>query len=80
MFAEELPVGYLLTRAERGQVYYEAKWTDSSRAQRKRRLGRAWVEESEDGFRRRVGRVRPGYLDERRAHLAMSKVIGVSRT
>jgi integrase len=75
MFPDELPVGYLLTRAEGDQVYYEAKWTDSGKSQRKRRLGRAWLEESEDGFRRRVGRVRPGYLDERRAHIAMSKVI-----
>jgi integrase len=75
MFADELPAGYLLKRCEHGQVYLEAKWRDSRGAQRKRRLGRAWLEESEGGYRQRSGRVRRGYLDERRAHIEMSRTI-----
>lgn len=76
MYQDIMPVGYLLKRAEGGEVYFEAKWRDSRGAQRKRRLGRAWLEPCEDGYRRRSGRVRPGYLDERRAHIEMSKAIG----
>lgn len=71
---DELPVGYLLKRAE-GDIYFEAKWRDSRGTQRKRRLGRAWLVKTEEGYERRRGRVRPGYLDERRAHIEMSKVI-----
>ena len=71
---DELPVGYLLKRAE-GDIYFEAKWRDSCGTQRKRRLGKAWLVKTEDGYERRRGRVRPGYLDERRAHIEMSKVI-----
>jgi integrase len=76
MHADEFPVGYLLKRAEGERVYFEAKWRDSRGEQRKRRLGRAWLESCENGYRRRSGRVRPGYLDERRAHIEMSRAIG----
>jgi integrase len=75
MFADELPAGYLLKRNEGGRIYYEAKWRDSRGSQRKRRLGRAWLEPCDEGYRRRHGRVRPGYLDERRAHVEMSRAI-----
>jgi integrase len=75
MFSDELAVGYLLKRNEGGEIYFEAKWRDSRGTQRKRRLGRAWLEPCEQGYRRRHGRVRPGYLDERRAHVEMSRTI-----
>jgi integrase len=75
MFADEMPSAWLVVRAERGRVFYEAKWVDSRGTQRKRRLGRAWLEETDDGFVKRAGRIRPGHLDERRAHVAMSRLI-----
>lgn len=75
MYQDILPIGYLLKRAEGGEIYFEAKWRDSRGTQRKRRLGRAWLECDGVGYRRRSGRVRPGHMDERRAHVEMSKVI-----
>jgi integrase len=75
MYQNVMPAGYLLKRAEGEEIYFEAKWRDSRGTQRKRRLGRAWLDGGDDGYRRRSGRVRPGYLDERRAHVEMSKVI-----
>ncbi len=75
MVADELPAGYLLKRAEGELIYYEAKWRDSRGRQRKRRLGRAWLEACEEGYQPRHGRVRSGYLDERRAHIEMSRAI-----
>jgi integrase len=75
MYQDGMPLGYLLKRAEGGEIYFEAKWRDSRGAQRKRRLGRAWLEGCEGGYRPRSGRVRPGYLDERRGHVEMAKAI-----
>lgn len=77
MLPDELPKGYLLTRERNGgKVMYEAKWRDSTRTQRKRTLGRAWLEPDSNGkLVRPRGRIRPGFLDEGRAHLAMAKVI-----
>ena len=77
MLPEEQPKGYLLTRERNGgKVMYEAKWRDSTRTQRKRTLGRAWLEpDGEGNLVRPRGRIRPGFLDEGRAHLAMAKVI-----
>jgi integrase len=49
---------------------------DSTRTQRKRTLGRAWLElDGEGNLVRPRGRIRPGFLDEGRAHLTMAKVI-----
>jgi integrase len=70
------PVGSLLIRASGGRVFYEAKWRDSRRAQRKRRLGPAWLEARPGGgWTVRAGRVKPGHLDERRAHIEMARTI-----
>ena len=55
---------------------YEAKWRDSTRTQRKRTLGRAWLEPDGQGnLVRPRGRIRPGFLDQRRAHVEMAKLI-----
>lgn len=69
--------GALVVRDYKGCPFYEAKWRDSTRAQRKRRLGRAWLERDSKngGWCRRRGRVRDGCLDERRAYAAMAKAI-----
>jgi integrase len=68
--------GALIVRAHRGVPFYEAKWRDATRRQRKRRLGRAWlVSSSNGGWKKRRGRVRDGFLDERRAYREMSRVI-----
>lgn len=74
--ADPREVGALIVRAHKGVPYYEAKWRDSTGAQRKRRLGRAWLErDPEDGWKPRRGRVRPGYIDGRRAYLKMAPII-----
>lgn len=68
--------GALIVRAHKGVPFYEAKWRDATRKQRKRRLGRAWLEPDPDGgWRKRRGRVRNGFLDEKRAYREMSRVI-----
>jgi integrase len=68
--------GALIVRAHKGVPFYEAKWRDAMQRQRKRRLGRAWlVPGSNGGWKKRRGRVRDGFLDERRAYREMSRVI-----
>jgi integrase len=68
--------GCLLVRAYKGKPFYEAKWRDLERTQRKRRLGPAWVELDPAGeWVPRRGRIRRGYLDERRAYPLMGAVI-----
>jgi integrase len=77
MAADLKDTGALVVRDYKGCPFYEAKWRDSTRAQRKRRLGRAWLERDlkNGGWCRRRGRVRDGCLDERRAYAAMAKAI-----
>jgi integrase len=77
MLPDEMPTGALLTRERKGgKVMYEAKWRDSTRTQRKRTLGRAWLEPDGEGdLVKPRGRIRPGFLDEQRAHVAMAKLI-----
>ena len=68
--------GSLQVRAYKGRPFYEARWRDLNRAQRRKRLGPAWVELGADGrWAPRRGRVRKGHLDERRAYLLMAQVI-----
>jgi integrase len=68
--------GALIVRTHRGVPFYEAKWRDATRRQRKRRLGRAWLEpNASGGWAKRRGRIREGFLDERRAYREMSRVI-----
>ncbi len=67
---------FLVIREHKGKVFFEAKWRDSTRAQRKRRLGPAWLEKNERGvWVKPSGRVETGFLDERRAHVEMARVI-----
>lgn len=53
-------------------AYYEAKWWDRNGKQRKRRLGRAWLERDPQTqeWRPRRGRTPDGWLDERTVHVA----------
>jgi integrase len=76
--AEQKPSsGALVVRAHNDRSFYEAKWRDSGRTQCKRRLGAAWLERGADGtWTKRRGRVREGFLDERRAYNAMAAEIG----
>lgn len=76
MRRDDPPTGALIIRDHRGRPFYEAKWRDSRRAQRKRRLGPAWLErDSEGGWRKPGGRVRKGFLDEKRAYVEMARLI-----
>jgi integrase len=68
--------GFLHVRAYRGRPFYEARWRDPDGAQRRRRLGPAWVEpDGEGGWVPRRGRVRSGFLDERRAYPLIDEAI-----
>jgi integrase len=68
--------GFLLVRAHKDKPFYEARWRDLERKQRRRRLGPAWVELNSAGeWVPRQGRVRRGYLDERRAYPLMAAVV-----
>jgi hypothetical protein len=68
--------GFLLVRAQNGRTFYEAGWRDLDGAQRRKRLGPAWVERTEDGkWRPRRGRPQQGFLDERLAYPMMADVI-----
>ncbi|HEX4307083.1 MAG TPA: site-specific integrase [Solirubrobacterales bacterium] len=68
--------GFLHVRAQNGRTFYEARWRDLDGAQRRKRLGPAWVERTEDGkWRPRRGRPQQGFLDERLAYPMMADVI-----
>jgi integrase len=70
------PHGALVVGTYKATPYYEVKWRDPSRTQFKKRLGQAWLERDPEGkWVRRRGRVRPGYLDERRAYREMARII-----
>ncbi len=66
--------------ARNGELVYEAGWRhrqpDGTLRTLKRRLGPAWLERDEaDGFRRRRGRPKPGYLDEHAAIVAKDRLM-----
>lgn len=76
MKTELVETGALIVRAHKGTPFCEAKWRDGRKRQRKRRLGRAWLEpDPRGGWKRRRGRVCRGYLDERSAYREMARVI-----
>jgi hypothetical protein len=68
--------GWLIVRAYKGNPFYEAMWRNGAGRQRKRRLGRAWLERTTDGrWVKRRGRIPSDFLDEKRAYLEMARVI-----
>lgn len=68
--------GFLDVRAYKGRPFYEARWRDLNRRERRRRLGPAWLERDDNGdWVPRRGRVRDGHLDARRAYPLMAEVI-----
>ena len=69
------PTASLQVREYGGRLFYEAVFRHQGR-QVKRRVGPAWAERGPDGLRSRRGRVRPGYFDERRAHVAAARIVG----
>jgi integrase len=70
------PRGSLQVRAHKGRPFYEARWRDRDRVDRRKRLGPAWVEpDGKGGWRPRRGRAPVGLLDERRAFRLMDEVI-----
>lgn len=72
----DLAKGSLQVRAYKGRPFYEARWRDRDRVDRRKRLGPAWVEpDGKGGWRPRRGRVPTGQLDERRAFRLMDEVI-----
>ena len=85
MAAEAIQQTNLVLRPRAGagdRVYWDAQWryrVDPSQPWRlkKQRLGLAWLEADEQGggWRRRRGRCRDGWLDERAAHLAAKEAM-----
>jgi integrase len=68
--------GSLQIRAYKGKAFYEARWRDMDRADRRKRLGRAWAKQDADGhWVPRRGRVAGDLLDERRAYPKMIAAI-----
>ena len=76
MASDQLPTGALRVRVgPTGRPFYEAKWRAQGR-QRLRRIGPAWLEaDGADSWRRRRGRVRAGYFDEKQAIVRMAEMI-----
>jgi integrase len=71
-----LPRGSLQIRAHKGRPFYEARWRDRNRVDRRKRLGPAWVEpDGAGGWRAQRGPVPTEQLDERRAFPLMDEVI-----
>jgi integrase len=70
------PSAAIVIREHRGQAFYEAKFRYQSR-QVKRRVGPAWLDldPTTGAWRPRRGRVREGFYDERRAHVAAAEVV-----
>jgi integrase len=70
------PSASIVVVEQRGVVYYEAKFRYKGR-QVKRRIGPAWLDPDPDtgGCRPRRGRVRDGFCDERRAHVAAAEIV-----
>lgn len=72
---DETPSASIVTRVQRGGVFYEAKWRHAGR-QVKRQVGPAWLERDGQGaWRPRRGRVPQGCYDERRAHVAAAQLV-----
>lgn len=78
--AIEQPTGSLVVeraKSDPNQFFFAAKWRASKDGrQLKRRVGPAWLEPAPDGSpRSRRGRLKPGFFDERRAHVRMAELI-----
>lgn len=72
----DAPSPSLVVREHNGQPFYEAKFRYGG-TQVKRRIGPAWLERDQLGWRRRRGRVPDGAFDERRAHVAAAEIVAV---
>lgn len=81
--AINLPAANLVPREQGGRVFYEAKFRFNGK-QVWRRIGPAWLEVDpteragsprSERFRRRRGRVPPGYFDERAAHVRAAEIV-----
>ena len=70
----QAPSASLVVREHNGQPFYEAKFRYDDR-QVKRRIGPAWLDREQRGWRRRHGRVPDGAFDERRAHVAAADIV-----
>jgi integrase len=72
----QAPSASLVVREHNHQPFYEAKFRYDGR-QVKRRIGPAWLERDQGGWRRRRGRVPDDAFDERRAHAAAAGIVAV---
>jgi integrase len=69
-----LPTGSLVITVGKHGPHYESKWRWQGR-QHKRRLGPAWLDLSGDGWVKRAGRPKPGFLSREDAIVAMRAMI-----
>jgi integrase len=68
------PSAAIVVREHGGQPFYEAKFRHNGR-QVKRRIGPAWLDADDRGWRPRRGRISDGFFDERRAHVAAAEIV-----
>ncbi len=73
--ANKLPVPTVRVREHKGRVFYEAMFRYDGK-QVGRRVGPAWLEPDGDGgFRKRKGRIEPGYYNDRTVHVRAAEIV-----
>ncbi len=70
----QMPSPSLVVREHNGRPFYEAKFRYGDR-QVKRRIGPAWLQRDQGGWRKRRGRVPDDAFDERRAYAAAASMV-----
>ena len=71
----KLPVPSIRVREHKGRVFYEAMFRYDGK-QVGRRVGPAWLEPDGDGgFRKRKGRIEPGYYNDRTVHVRAAEIV-----
>ena len=75
MGENKLPVPNIRVREHKGRVFYEAMFRYDGK-QVGRRVGPAWLEpDGHGGFRKRKGRIEPGFYDDRTVHVRAAELV-----
>lgn len=75
MDSHNLPVPSIRVRERNGRFFYEAMFRYDGK-QVGRRVGPAWLEsDRHGGFRKRKGKIEPGYFDDRTVHVRAAEIV-----
>lgn len=75
MDAHNIPVPSIRVRERNGRFFYEAMFRYNGK-QVGRRVGPAWLEsDRRGGFRKRKGKIEPGYFDDRTVHVRAAEIV-----